>query len=136
MADIHLALAWANIPANVFYEEHLLDEKFLKNLKVLVLPGMEVVDEVILEKLRELRKKGVILVGDEFTAPAIMLDARVQSVRRDSRDPLKSKKGLQALGEKIRKVIAGSYPAPVKTTSNDLVVRRRGCDKADYCSLK
>lgn len=132
VADIHLALAWANIPANVFYEEHLLDEKFLKNLKVLVLPGMEVVDEVILEKLRELRKKGVILVGDEFTAPAIMLDARVQSVRRDSRDPLKSKKDLQALGEKIRKVIAGSYPAPVKTTSNDLVVRRRGCDKADY----
>ena len=132
VADIHLALAWANIPGNVYYEEHLLDEKYLKNLKVLVLPGMEVVDEVILEKLRELRKKGVILVGDEFTAPAIMVDVRIHSIRRDSRDPLKSKKALQDLGQKIRQALAGSYKAPVSATSNDLVVRRRGCDKADY----
>ena len=132
VADIHLALAWANIPGSVLYEEHLLDEKYIKDLKVLVLPGMEVVDEVILEKLRELRKKGVILVGDEFTTPAIMLDVRVQSVRRDSKDPVKSKKALQDLGEEIRKAISGGYKAPVKTTSNDLVVRRRGCDKADY----
>ena len=36
------------------------------------------------------------------------------------------------LGEEIRKAISGGYKAPVKTTSNDLVVRRRGCDKADY----
>ena len=132
VADIHLALAWANIPGSVLYEEHLLDEKFIKDLKVLVLPGMEVVDEVILAKLRELRKRGVILVGDEFTSPAIMVDVRIKSVRRDSKDPAKSKAALQELGNTIRKAVSGIYNVPVSATSNDLVVRRRGCDKADY----
>ena len=132
VADIHLALSWANLQTGILYEEHLLDEKFIKDLKVLVLPGMEVVDEVILEKLRELRKKGVILVGDEFTAPAIMVDVRIKSFRRDNNDPAGSKKALQALGMKIRNAIAAGYKVPVAATSQDLVVRRRGCDKADY----
>ncbi|MBO5924353.1 MAG: hypothetical protein J6Q81_07550, partial [Lentisphaeria bacterium] len=132
VADIHLALAWANIPGSVLYEEHLLDEKFTKDLKVLVLPGMEVVDEVLLAKLRELRKRGVILVGDEFTSPAIMVDVRVKSVRRDSKDPVKSKLALQELGNTIRKAVSDLYNVPVSATSNDIVVRRRGCDKADY----
>ncbi len=132
VADIHLALQWANLQSRIFYEEHLLDDKFTKDLKVLILPGMEVVDEVILAKLHELRQRGVVLVGDEFTAPAIMVDARIKSVRRDSKDPLKNKLALQQLGNTIREAVSGCYQAPVSTTSNDLVVRRRGCNKADY----
>ena len=132
VADIHLAMQWANIPPAILYEEHLLDSKYTRDLKVLVLPGMEVVDEVILAKLRELRKKGVILVGDEFTAPAIMVDVRINSIRRDSRDPEGSKKAFQNLGMQIRNAISRSYTPGVSSSSPDLVVRRRGCDKADF----
>ncbi|MBR4220022.1 MAG: hypothetical protein IKR81_02635, partial [Victivallales bacterium] len=42
VADLHLALQWAHIQPSVIYENHLLTGKKMENVKVILLPGCEV----------------------------------------------------------------------------------------------
>lgn len=55
----------------------------------------------VLEALNRLHEKGVILIGDEFTLPALMVDYRIRSVARDSGDPVKTRQQLQKLGRRL-----------------------------------
>ena len=130
-ADLHLALQWAHIQPSIIYEDHLLTGKKMENVKVILLPGCEVLSENVLKKLLELQNRGVILIGDEFLLPALMPDYRVTSVQRTS-DPVKSKEKLQKLGRKIADVLKDHYKSPVGASDPDIVLRRRGNDKADY----
>ena len=50
-------------------------------------------------------KKGVILIGDEFTLPALMVDYRIRSVARDSGDPVKTRQQLQKPGAEIARLL-------------------------------
>ena len=131
VADLHLALQWAHIQPSVIYEEHLLTGKKMENVKVILLPGCEVLSENVLNKLLELQKQGVILIGDEFLLPALMPDYRVTSVQRTA-DPVKSKAELQKLGREIADVLKEHYDSPVGASDPDIVLRRRGNDEADY----
>ncbi len=132
-ADIHLALQWANLQPVVIYEDHLLtNHPKVANLKVIVLPGAEVLTKDVLAKLQELQSKGVILVGDEYTAPALMVDFRIHSVPRSSPDPKGSKAAFQKLGNEIAAMLKPYYNIPMHASNNDLVMRRRGTDAADY----
>ena len=130
-ADLHLALQWAHIQPSIIYEDHLLTGKKMENVKVIFLPGCEALSENVLNKLLELQKQGVILIGDEFLLSALMPDYRVTSVQRTS-DPVKSKAELQKLGREIADVLKGHYDSPVDASDPDIVLRRRGNDSADY----
>ena len=131
-ADLHLALQWGHFQPAVVYDEHLLNNKNIENLKVLFVPGLEVVTESALAALNKLRLKGVVIVGDEFTTPALMVDYRIKSVTRNSLDPAAAKKDLQKLGAELA-VMLDKYAVRNVTASNqDLVVRQRGNDNADY----
>ena len=101
-------------------------------MKVLFVPGLEVVTEPVLAKLNELRSRGVIIIGDEFTLPALMVDYRIKSVKRDLNAPLKTKKELQNLGKEMAELLAGHFKRRVTASNQDIVVRQRGNDKADY----
>ena len=130
-ADLHLALQWAQIQPSVIYEDHLLTGKKMEKVKVILLPGCEVLSENVLKKLKELQNRGVILIGDEFLLPALMPDYQIASVKRTA-DPKESKAKLQKLGREIAAVLKGHYDSPVSATDPDIILRRRGSDLADY----
>ncbi len=130
-ADLHMALQWAHIQPSVIYENHLMTGRKMENVKVILLPGCEVLSENVLKKLKELQNKGVILVGDEFTLPALMPDVRITSVKRTA-NPQETKARLQKLGLEIADALKGHYDSPVSATEQDIILRRRGTDSADY----
>ena len=132
VSELHLALQWAGLEPAVFYEEHLLDGKLPDTVQVLFLPGAEVLTDKVLARLQELQRRGVILVGDEFTTPALMVDLRIQSIRRENSRPRETKAALQRLGQSIARALAPHLPAALAASNPDLVVRRRGTDQADY----
>lgn len=131
-ADLHLALQWAHLQPKIYYEEHFLNDKVKFLPKVLFVPGAEVMTKNILAKLQELQKKGVIIVGDEYTTPALMVDLRIKSVARKSADPDGSKKALQALGKEIAAKLQTIYKSPMSASNQDIVLYRRGIAGADY----
>lgn len=131
-SDLHLALQWANIQPSIIYEEHLLTNLKLDNLKVIIIPGAEVLTETVLAKLQELQSKGVIIIGDEFTTPGLMVDFRLKSIKRLSKDPKGSKEAFQKLGKEIAAMLKPYYSSPIEASNQDLVIRRRGNDSADY----
>ncbi len=130
--DLHLALQWANIQPSIIYEEHLLTNLKLDGIKVIIMPGAEVLTEPVLAKLQELQSKGVIIIGDEYTTPALMVDFRLKSLKRKTSDPKGSKEMFQKLGMEIAEMLKPYYKSQIAASNNDLVVRRRGNDSADY----
>ena len=125
-------MQWGHYQPAIIYDEHLLNNKNIDQLKVLFVPALGVVSNDVLRQLNMLRKRGVIIIGDEFTTPALMVDYRLRSIARQTKDPVSSKKALQQLGREINTVLAKSYPNAVAVSNQDLVVRRRGNDQADY----
>ena len=132
VADLHLALQWAHFQPAIIYDEHLLSDRNTDQLKVLFVPGLEVISEDILQKLNQLRKRNVIIIGDEFTTPALMLDYRLKSVQRQNNTTQETKNALQKLGREIADVLAKHYQSTVKASNQDLIVRSRGSNNADY----
>ena len=131
-ADLHLALQWGHFQPAIVYDEHLLNNKNIDNLKILFVPGLEIVTESVLAALNKLRLKGVIIVGDEFTTPALMVDYRIKSISRNSLDPATTKKALQKLGAELAIMLDKYSVRPAEASNQDLVVRQRGTDNADY----
>ena len=131
-ADLHLALQWGHFQPAIVYDEHLLKEKNIGQLKVLFVPGLEVVTEPVLAALNKLRSRGVVIIGDEFTAPALMVDYRIKSVTRNTLDPAAAKEELQKLGIELAVLLSKYEVRSVLATNQDLIVRQRGNDKADY----
>ena len=131
-ADLHLALQWGHFQPAIVYDEHLLNNKNIDELKVLFVPGLEVVTEPVLEALNKLRSRGVIIIGDEFTTPALMVDYRIKSVTRNTLEPDATKKELQKLGAELAVVLDKYSVRPAIASNQDLVVRQRGNDTADY----
>ena len=132
MANLHLALQWGHYQPAIIYDEHLLNDRNIDQLKVLFVPALGVVSENVLQKLNMLRKRGVIIIGDEYTTPALMVDYRIKSVERQSKNPAATKKALQQMGKEINTILAGKYSSKFSAGNQDLVVRRRGSDQADY----
>ena len=131
-ADLHLALQWGHFQPAIIFDEHLLTDRGTEQLKVLFIPGLEVVTESVLKKLNQLRSKGVIIIGDEFTTPALMVDYRIQSISRNIKQPEFAKKELQKLGRDLSILLEKHCRKTHYASNQDLVVRSRGCDAADY----
>lgn len=132
IADLHLALQWGHLQSGIIYDEHLLKNTAIENLKVLFVPGLEVVTESVLKKLNELRSRGVIIIGDEFTTPALMLDHRIKSVSRVNTDPAGSKKALQKLGKELAELLKEYNLHNAIADNQDLIIYSRGNNAADY----
>ena len=132
IADLHLALQWGHFQPGIVYDEHLLQNREISELKVLFVPGLEVITEPVLKKLNELRSKGVIIIGDEFTSPGLMVDHRLKSVSRETQNPLGTKKKLQELGAELSKLLQPYLKRKAFASNQDIVVRQRGNDNADY----
>ena len=131
-ADLHLALQWGHFQPAIIFDEHLISGRNIENLKVLFVPGLEVVTESVLEKLNQLRRRGVVIIGDEYTLPALMVDHRLKSILRNTFDPAGTKAELQKLGRELAVLLKEYAPLAVSASNADLVVRQRGNEQADY----
>ena len=135
VADLHLALQWAGLQPSILYEEHLATGRATAALKVLFVPGASVLTQSVLKNLLDLQARGVILVGDEFTTPALPVDYRIHSVARRQSEPKGTKLALQKLGQEIASTLRPHYRAPRAASTPDLVLHSRGTDAADYLFL-
>ena len=61
-----------------------------------------------------------------------MVDHRIKSVPRDSGDPVKTKHELQKLGRELAGILDRYAPRKAVSDNQDIVLRLRGTDKADY----
>jgi len=103
----HLALLWANLAPSVIYDETILRDG-LDGVKVLILPGCDVLTEKVYHAIADFQRKGGIVVGDRFLVPAITPDLTMEDYTRID-DPVKDKAELQKIGLKLRRQLAPFY---------------------------
>ena len=132
VADLHLALQWAHFQPAVIFDDHILTGKKLDHLKVLFIPGAEIMTRNVVNKVKELQNHGVIIVGDEFTPPELSVDLRIASVPRNDLDPQKSKADLQQLGRQIAEALGSQYQSRFKASNQDVVLRTRQAGTGEY----
>ena len=132
VADLHLALQWAHFQPAVLFDDHILTGKKLDHLKVLFIPGAELMTRKVVNKVKELQDRGVIIVGDEFTPPELSVDLRIASVQRNDLEPQKSKAELQQLGLQIAEALCSQYQSRFKASSQDVVLRTRQAGAGEY----
>ena len=126
----HLALLWANLAPSVIYDETILRDG-LDGVKVLILPGCDVLTEKVYQAIADFQRKGGIVVGDRFLVPAITPDLTMDDYTRID-DPVKDKAELQKIGLKLRKQLAPYYQPYVTASNPDLVTWVRSSGDADY----
>jgi len=131
ISDLYLALQWAHYQPGVIYEEELLRDK-LRGVKVLVMPGCEVLSQSVYDEIKRFQRRGGIIIGDEYLVPGIIPDISVNSVARNATDAAGSKAALQKIGAAIRAELDEVYQGGLSTDNLDIVVRRRSYDGADY----
>jgi hypothetical protein len=84
---------WAQLQPKIVYDETLLRDG-LEGVRVLVLPGTEVLTEGVAACVTAFQDRGGLVVADEHVAPAILPDILLPSYRR-SGDPERDKAVLQ-----------------------------------------
>jgi len=133
IADLHMALQWAHIQPGICYEEQLLRGDYDSGrVKILILPSMQVLSDRLLVKIRELQKKGILILGDEYLNISLLPDLRVKSLSTAGMTADARKKGLQKVGAEIRKMLAPVLTPCFSSPSQDLILRRRASGEADY----
>ncbi len=130
MFESNLAMLRGNLMPGVIFEDQILRDGFGK-IKVLVLTYCDVLPQKVAEKIREFQAKGGIVVGDQFTAPAIMPDLMITPVER-SGDPVADKAALQKAGLDLRRMIASKYTPYTNSSNPDLITWVRSDKDADY----
>lgn len=130
-ADIHLAMQWGHLQPDIFYDEHLLRGDLNKDVKVLVLAGCEVLQQRVLDKIKEFQGNGGIIVADETPIPEIMPDIIIRSYKRTG-DAMADKLALQKLGQQIRSELEGALALPYTSDNQDMVLYMRSYKDADY----
>lgn len=129
-ADAHLVLQWAGLQPEIFYEETVMRDG-LDGIKVLVLPGCDVLPGGVVARIGEFQRKGGIVVGDEFLCPAVCPDIVVPSYARAGA-PDKDKAALQARAAALRAELDPFYARFADSDNPDAVVRCRRAGDADY----
>jgi len=129
-ADAHLVLQWAQLQPKIVYDETLLRDG-LEGVRVLVLPGTEVLTEGVVARIIAFQDRGGLVVADEHVAPAILPDILLPSYRR-SGDPEQDKAVLQQRAAKLRRELDVFYARYADSSEQDIVLRTRQYGSADY----
>ncbi len=130
IADIHLALQWANFQVRVVLEDQVINGA-LNDAKILVMPGCEVLPQKVFEEIKKFQGNAGFVIGDEYLVPGIVPDLMVRSRLRQG-DPVEDKAAFQRLGKDIREALDVHFKPYVITENQDTVVRVRSYKNADY----
>ncbi len=129
-ADAHLVLQWAQLQPKIVYDEAILRDG-LDDVRVLVLPGTEVLTEGVVARINAFQDRGGLVAADEHVAPAILPDILLPSYRR-SGDPQKDKAALQERAARLRQELDVFYARYADSSNPDIVLRTRQYATADY----
>jgi hypothetical protein len=100
-------------------------------VRVLVLPGTEVLTESVVAHINAFQARGGLVVADEHVAPAVLPDILLPSYRR-SGDPQKDKAVLQERAAELRRELDVFYGRYADSSNPDIVLRTRQYGAADY----
>ena len=129
-ADAHLILQWAQLQPRIVYDETVLAGG-LDDIRVLVMPGCDVLTEGVLKRITEFQDKGGLIVADENVCPAIMPDILLPSYKRTGK-PDEDKAALQELAAGLRRELDDFYPRHADSSDPEVVVRCRRQEATDY----
>lgn len=129
-SDAHLVLQWAQLQPKIVYDETILRDG-LGDVRVLVLPGTDVLTEGVVARINAFQAGGGLVVADEHATPAIFPDILLPSYRR-SGDPQKDKAVLQERAAELRRELDAFYMRYADSSNPDIVLRTRQYGSADY----
>jgi hypothetical protein len=130
VADMHLILQWARLQPQIVYEETILRDR-LEGIKVLVMPYCQVLPQQVYEQIAAFQRRGGIVVGDQYLAPAVTPDIIVRQPAAGGA-PDQYKATLQALAAQLRTELDPGYQARLDSSDPDVLVRRRQYREAEY----
>lgn len=128
--ELHLALLWGNLAPRVVYDETVLKDK-LDGIKVLILPGCDVLTKEVFNIIEDFQRRGGIVVADKNSVPGLLPDITIEEYKRIG-DPLKDKAALQNIGMMLRDKLEPYYQPWVRTSNPDIVTWLRSSGDADY----
>ena len=128
--EAHLAALWGGLAPAVLYDETILRDG-LGDVKVLILPGCDVLTEKVCRAILDFQEKGGIVVGDASLVPSITPDISLVEYKRIE-DPRADKAALQKIGQDLKKALAPYYRTYSETDDPDLMTWVRSSGDADY----
>ena len=128
--EAHLAVLWGGLAPAVLYDETILRDG-LGGVRVLILPGCDVLTEKVSRTILDFQEKGGIVVGDASLVPAITPDITLTEYKR-IKDPQADKAALQKIGQDLKNALAPYYRPYSESTDPDLMTWVRSSGNADY----
>ena len=128
--EAHLAALWGGLAPVVLYDETILRDG-LGDIKVLILPGCDVLTEKVCRAILDFQEKGGIVVGDASLVPAITPDITLTEYQR-IKDPQADKAALQKIGQDLKKALEPYYRTYSESSDPDLMTWVRTSGSADY----
>lgn len=122
-----------NIPFDVIYDEHILRGD-LSGYKAVLLPHADLLTARVLAKLRAFRENGGILLGDEFTCPALLTDGEMEVFTNPAnRSIVQKMEDMRRIGKEIRQKLAALGCIPYAGSDNaDIFTFVRSSREVDY----
>jgi hypothetical protein len=130
VGDMHLILQWARLQPQIVYEETILRDK-LEGIKVLVMPNCTVLPRGVYQQILAFQRRGGIVVGDQYLAPAITPDVIIPHPGSVG-EPDRQKAALQGLAAQLRRELAPVYAPRLDSSDPDVLVRRRQYRDSEY----
>jgi len=112
------------------YDETILRDG-LDGIKVLVMPGCDVLTKSVARRIQEFQDRGGIIVADEDLAPALLPDILMPTYSRTGKAK-EDKTALQAKAAALRKELDAVYRRYGDSSSPDAVIRFRQSGSTDY----
>lgn len=128
--DCGIMLTAARLAPHVLYEEEIA-RGVTESIKVLVMPHCDVLTQSAFEKVREFRKRGGLVVADQFLVPGIRPDFLLPDFTRRQRGNI-DKAALQKAASKLRSLLADVYQPYADSDNPDLLTWVRSSGNADY----
>jgi len=129
-ANMHLILQWAHLQPKILFDETVVRDG-LDAYRVLVLPFCDVLTESVVRRIKDFRRRGGIVIADEFLCPAIVPDIVVPSLKRTGKADA-DKADLQARAAALRQELDPFYSRYGDSPDPDVVLRFRQYRDSDY----
>ena len=129
--DLGTMLTAANLMPQVIYEEDLAALGVPESVRVLVLSQCEVLPESAERAIREFRRRGGIVVGDEVLAPGVAADIDIPLFIR-SGNAEDEQRRMRDGARRILDELAPFYRPPVASSTPDIRAYVRSYGKMDF----
>jgi len=128
--DAYHIVQYAGLQPEIVYDDTILHDG-LDAFKLLFMMGCDVLTENVARRVKEFQKRGGLVVGDEFLAPAIHPDIRIPSYER-IRKADQDKAALLDRAAKLRAALAPRYTRTLESSNPEVVTYRRRACATDY----